>query len=101
MTYERGPQPYDGAMLPPAATPWCFATVTRPRSNAIRYLCGDGEDCGPPSTQAHTPTATATAAAISSTAPIMARAPLSTAPKNPISADPQPPRAPRLAAPAG
>src|SRR5262249_10827769 len=98
--YERAPQPCDGAMLPLSATAWCFATVTRPHSNAIRYLCGDGENCGPPSTQAHTPTATVTAT-ISSTAPIMARAPLSTAPKNPISADPQPPRAPGLAAPAG
>jgi hypothetical protein len=22
----------------------CFATVTQPRPNLIRYLCGDGED---------------------------------------------------------
>jgi hypothetical protein len=44
MTYARAPQPCDGAMLPLPATARCFATVIRPHSDLIRYLCGDGED---------------------------------------------------------
>jgi hypothetical protein len=44
MTYERSSQLCDGAMLPLPATARCFATVMRPHSNIIRYLCGDGED---------------------------------------------------------
>src|SRR5438477_447483 len=44
MTYESAAQPLDGAMLPPCAATRCFATVTQSHTNAIRYLCGDGEN---------------------------------------------------------
>jgi hypothetical protein len=46
MTYAGATQPFDGGMLPLNMTTRCFATVTQPHTNVIRYLCGDGEDCG-------------------------------------------------------